>query len=124
MPKQILEINTLIPDRLAINIDGRLYELRDKAEIGIEDLFTLQLLYDEVIQIQNLEAEKITPEVGKELSIAMDKLCRLLLIDCPDAVHSKLQDYHRMAIFKVFQQAAGEETQPPNRKTRRTKKLT
>lgn len=119
MPTKILEINTLIPERLAIDIDGKLYEIRDKNEFGIENIVRLNSLHKEVTAIQS--AEDLTEEDAVNLSTAMDKFCRLLLIDCPDEVHSKLKDHHRLAIFQVFQGAVGD-SQPPatmNRKARR-----
>lgn len=125
MPKQILEISTLTPDRLAINIDGRLYELKDRDEMGVENLITLQKLYNEVMGVQQLSADEIDEEVGRTLAHALDKFCRLLLIDCPDDVHNKMKDHHRLQIVHAFQAAAGDvqtTTQPQNRTARRTKK--
>lgn len=125
MPKQILELSTLTPDRLAVNIDGKLYEIKDRSEIGVENLVTLQSLYNEIERLRNYSADELDEEVGRVLSFQMDKLCRLLLMNCPEEIHRKLQDSHRLSIFMAFQQAVGgenmQQTQPLNRRQRRTK---
>lgn len=116
--KKLLELSTLLPDRLFVTIDSVDYELKAKEEFGFENLAQLQALLNQVQFVQN--AASITAEEARDLSDAMDKFLRLILIDCPDEIHKRLRDAQRLEIFNVFQQAIGaQDTQKPNRKTRR-----
>lgn len=120
--KKLLDISTLEPDRLSIGIDGRLYYLRAREDFGLRELVKLQALYSQILtQSSNAEPDEETIE---ELSAALDKFCRLLIMDCPDEIHDKMQDQHRLAIAQAFTLAIGAESPTPNRATRRAKKST
>jgi hypothetical protein len=113
MPKKILELDALVPDRLAVEITSefegtKLYELKDKSEIGIENLVTIGKTYKEITRIQNLTEEEFDEAAAQQLSFEMDKFCKLLILDCPNEVHRELQDHHRMRIIEAFRQAVGE----------------
>jgi len=121
MAREILNIDTLTPDRLRINIDGREYELVDRDDLGLEEIVKLNKLSTDITRLQNLD--EFTPEDARELSMHLEALCRLLILDCPEEVHARMKDRHRVALFQAFDTAVGERspaTQPPNRKQRRS----
>lgn len=120
--REILSISTLTPDRLSINIDGRSYELADPDDLGIEEIVKLDKLYREISEIEAMEREA-TEEDARNLAVLLDKLARVLLLECPEEVHSRLNDNKRLLIFKAFEEAVGGEKrakpQPQNRAQRR-----
>ena len=117
--KTILNLSTLDPDRIAINIDGTRYELNAREDFGIRELTRLEHRYKAIQRLQDLKPEDFTEDDAVILEQTMDEFCRMLLRDCPDEIHARLKDGHRLMIFGAFQQAAGDDqtTAPPPSQT-------
>ncbi|MPZ49689.1 MAG: hypothetical protein GEU75_10410 [Dehalococcoidia bacterium] len=128
MAKNILNLETLNPERLQITIDGKAYEINAVEDLGIEPMLQVQDLHRRYIDLVTIGAtpgHEYTVEEGAAISLAMDQMCRILIRDCSEEVHARLQDNHRIAILSAFKEATGQSLPPvqppaPNRAARRS----
>jgi hypothetical protein len=98
----IRSLSTALADRVYVEIDGSQYGLRQPMEFELVDLNRLQRMQREV----QAGIDETTTAGSAELHAMLDECARMVLIDCPDDVHARLRDMHRLAIISSFSQAA------------------
>lgn len=115
----ILDLNTLVPDRPIIRIDGADYECRVKDDFGIEDLTRLERLKERYNTL--VGKESFTDEEGRWVSEGLREFTAMVLT-APPEVQSKLTDNHRLAVVQAFLAASGVQLPPvpANRAAKRT----
>lgn len=96
--RPLLDLTTLI-QRETIRVDGVVYDLRNSSELTIFDLARLQRTADRVHQLDQI-AEPTVDE-RDEYARLVEKAVRVIL-DAPEAVHTKLSTAQREAILWTF----------------------
>lgn len=95
--KPLLNLTT-ITDRHTVTVDGKDYELRLPGELSIAEGVRLRVL------AQRIPAGKISDlneEQARELGVAVDQVCRMVLI-APEDVQERLGDHNRLAVALAF----------------------
>ncbi len=112
-------------ERAWVEIYGEPYFIRDRDELGLEDLAKLDAIvreYGTLIQRAH-EGQELSVADGKRLDPALDQVCRVFL-EAPDKVHDELKPGQRLRLVLAFNSALppASETapRPMNREQRRS----
>ncbi len=105
IPGPVLSLATLV-ERRTIKIDDKLYDLKHPGELGLVDH---QRIGTQASLLSGLQArgEEVSEGEAALLSGALDSCCRLIL-EAPDEIHARLNDFHRMGILNAFTQLQSE----------------
>lgn len=80
-PRRSLEINTAIPDRELIKIDGRSYELADASDFGIDDQLYIERAINMFNRLKN--DEDFTDEQMAQAKLYVRQAAKLVLLKHP-----------------------------------------
>lgn len=106
MPKHLLDLSTLEPDRPTIGIDGVAYELAVPDDFGLAAGARIDRLQRRLAALRAQDADMSEANL-QGLAETLDELLALLVPGLPSEVKAKLRDQQKMRIMAVFMTAAG-----------------
>lgn len=139
--RQVLDLGDLSPERAYVTLAGRDFDLKTGEDFGITDQARIKSWYGEILELQQLPADELTPRDAQRLTTRMRDFVAIVVIgladrDCPRHgrdgedgeacscdLLGRLLDHHLIALMQAFSAAAGiapAPTPPTNRASRRT----
>lgn len=122
----LLTIETFVPDRQPVSIDGTLYEMRALNEFGVVQRVEIQrvwLRYYELLQKVGRD-EPLNPDEAQVVDAGVERILRAALPDVPKEVFARIGSAHREALLRLFFQLTSEPAKvtplPARRSTRST----
>ena len=104
--------------RPIVIVDGVQYECRQRDDFGLREFVRLQSLKSKVYEKMMIDDEELTEADVGDIERLLGEFVRLVLIDCPDAVHDKLADVQKLKIVELFNSELARtipQTPAPNR---------
>lgn len=111
MPKQLLDLSTLAPERPVVAIDGAAYEMLVPDDLGLlvqTRLERLQRKVQALVDQPTSEDETENDSQVEALEDALHEAVSILLPDLPTETRNKLRDNQCLAIMQAFTAAVGE----------------
>lgn len=93
--KTLLDITTETPERACIKIDGAVYELRTKDDLGLREDAEFRAMHE---AFEKSEASKD----WKEMAAVLDRMILGAVIGLPVEVLAKLSDPKKLKIVQAF----------------------
>lgn len=104
-PKTLLELTTDAPERSAIKVDGKTYELRSRDDLGLKEDAEFRRLMKEFADAQ-------PGQDWEKMASFLNSMVKTVVIDIPDEVLAKLSDGKKLKIIEAFTQEVGA-SRPP-----------
>lgn len=95
----VLDISTLV-ERKWISIDDVAYEIRNVSEFGVVESHALFVYGKSVAGLG--EFETLSPKQAEKVSLAVENMIRLIVVDLPDDVLANLSDWNRSRIVQAW----------------------
>lgn len=99
----IIDLDTLAEPLTLVTIDGTPYGIRPKDLLSIKEQRACMRLGNRYEALFEREAPPLTDDEEQECADCLDRLTRIVL-DAPDAIHRKLNDFQRRVIVETFLQ--------------------
>jgi hypothetical protein len=116
---QLINLDTLAPDRPTVRIDGQSYQLKRAEDFGLQDWAEFQLLQSKAGYLEAIATGQENPEDVADLSKMLRTMVRMVVLDAPDEVLERLNDAQRLALLQAFVGATKAPASPRNRAARR-----
>ena len=128
MAKPLLTLETAVPDRPIVEIDGQPYGLALPEDFGLLESAGLDGLMRKAADAQRRAAElpakdPVRPEFIAELKAILDDVIAVILL-APEDVRARLSSNQQLAVIAAFTPEVERRRRPPRTESRRRSRLT
>jgi hypothetical protein len=121
--KPLLELETLVPERPFVTVDGDRYELAVPADFGILQMVRLERLLERLDRLDVADDELDDAAARQAEEIIHE--AAVMVLRAPDEVIRRLRVAQKLAVVRAFGQASRRTpSQPRNRAQRRASRPT
>ena len=103
-PAPLLTIDTYVPERQPVKIDGMLYLMRSLLEFGVTQRYQIMRLWSQYLAgIKRMTAgEILSTDEAAVLDQAVDHILRAALPDVPAETYTRIGSQHKEVLLNLF----------------------